>query len=175
MRIVRDNGSTGNLTVRLEEGPTGDAHFPGNGTLIEIVTVPHTAIYSVGADENVSEFQASQGDGGMDIVPYLWVPFSSNHTLATGTTYNLRLSVSSGFACRMRCNGRLDHPSTGLGPQGSSVSTWANWEAQRQVPWTAWEDSRGFQISPDGGSTWAYAAGRLSPIGHLEKPLADGG
>jgi hypothetical protein len=156
MRVVRMNNTSGNLIVTLEQGPTGDAHFPGNGTTIESVTVPHSTIPNVGAEENVTEFHANNGDGIMDIVPWIWVPFSQNRTLFVGTNYNLRLSRTGSLDCRMRCNGRVDHPSTGLGPAGLSVSTWAQWESQRNLPWTAWEDSRGFQVSTDSGSTWAY-------------------
>ena len=108
LRICRLNATTGTLTVRLEQGPTGDAHFPGNGTPLGTVLVPHTSIFDVGVLENVS-----QGEGGtapLDFVPWLWVPFPAPRTLVLGTNYNLRLSVSTGLACDMRCVGRWDSP-----------------------------------------------------------------
>jgi hypothetical protein len=156
IRIPRYNGTTGNLIVRLERGPASDT--AGNGTLIEQVSVPHTAIYDVGNLEDEDQDSASEV---VDFVPFLWVPFSQNRTLSVGTIYNLRLSATGNLDCRMWCTARTDDQ--GLGPRGSSL-TWAQHEAQRQVPWNCWEDSRGFMVSTNSGSSWSFFVGRLSPI-----------
>jgi hypothetical protein len=167
MRLARLSGSTGTLTVRLESGPAGDAHLAGNGSPMVTVTVPHTVIYNVGPTEDPSHYQ-NDNVTPFDIPHYIWVPFPTPQLLAIGQNYNLRLSISSGLDIQMRCTGRVDQGSTGLGPRGATIATWSAWETQRNLPWTAWEDSRGFQTSSDGGVNWVYggnaATSLLSPI-----------
>ena len=101
----------------------------------------------------------------MNFTPYLWVPFSENLTLVQGTIYNLRLSVTSGLVIQIVCSDRPD--GQGLGAPGPSVATWDTWEATRQIPWQAFEDSRGLQFSTDSGTNWSYQLSpdrRIAPI-----------
>jgi hypothetical protein len=156
IRVPRYNATTGNLVVTLESGPASD--IAGNGTPIEQVTIPHTAIYDVGSAENGD---ATNGSVGVDFVPFLWVPFRQRRTLSVGAIYNLRLSVTGNLDCRMWCTARADDQ--GLGPKAFEL-TWDQWQHQRQVPWNCWEDSRGLLVSSNGGARWSYNRGRLSPI-----------
>jgi hypothetical protein len=164
IRIPRYNGTTGNLVVTLEQG---GADTSGNGTTLEEVVVPHTAIYDVGSMEDINWTNGDPAE--FDLPPFLWVPFAENHTLSRGTIYNLRLSTTGALDCRMRCTSRSDQQ---WGPAGSSL-TWDEWDggspypgpaAQRDLPWTAWEDSRGFMVSTNSGSSWSFFVGRMSPI-----------
>jgi hypothetical protein len=147
IRVSRRNSSGGNLLVTLESGPASDTS--GNGTLIEQVSVPATVMFSVGSDEAWGENEK---------VHWIWVPFTQNRTLTLGQLYNLRLSSSGGAEVIIWCHNRADS----YFAQGS-VSTWDEWEANRIVDWSAWEDSRWFQRSTNGGSTWAAHRGR-API-----------
>ncbi len=74
VRVRRTSGSSP-LTIRLETGA---------GTLIEAVDVPASSIAA----------SAPGGDNGGSV--WVTVTFSSPHTLANGTAYNLRLATASG-------------------------------------------------------------------------------
>lgn len=154
IRLARTGGTTGNLTVRLEQGPQVDTHDADNGTLVESVTVPHTAIYNAGA-----QICEREHDCGVNttFTPYIWVPFTQNRTLTLGTIYNLRIQTDASLDVEIVCSDRPD--GQGLTPLGRTVGTWDEWEATRTLPWGAFEDSRGLQFSTDGGATWNYQTG----------------
>ena len=168
VRIARINGTTGTLTVRLESGPALQVndHFPGNGTEVHTASIGFGVIYNAGA--RICSMQGACGDqvtGDLNFTPYLWVPFGTNRTLAQGTNYNLRLFTSGGLDCELIASDRPD--GQGLGSPGTGVGTWTTWESSRQVPWQAFEDSRGLQISSNSGATWAYTLSpdrRIAPI-----------
>jgi hypothetical protein len=146
------NGTAGSLNVRLESGPETDAHFPGNGTLIEQVSVPATWFLNAGARLDHNQFQAGCDTCALDLVHYVWVPFRTNRTLTLGRTYNLRL-VPNGCNFFMQGGARGDDQ---YGVYGRNASTWSSWARNRRISWTTFEDSRGPQVSRDGGATWAY-------------------
>jgi hypothetical protein len=158
VRVTRKNAATGNLLVTLESGPASDTS--GNGTQIEQVTVGASDLFNVGSFESLHGDQAPP----VDYVPYVWVPFLSNHTLSEGTIYNLRLSKSGGSGeFDIWCSGRSDSFMDVMGSSGRSL-TWDQWEAQREIEWSAWEDSRGVMVSTNSGSTWSFPVAQLSPI-----------
>jgi hypothetical protein len=132
MRVARLNGTTGPLTVRLEQGPVTDAHNAANGTVLVTVNVPHTALYNAGSQ--ICSVELACG-ANMNFTPYLWVPFPTPRTLALGTIYNLRLSVDASLDVQMVCSDGPD--GKGLGTPGTSVATWDTWESTRQIPWAA--------------------------------------
>jgi hypothetical protein len=161
IRVTRKNAATGSLIVTLESGPASDTS--GNGTALTSVTVAASNLYDVGASEVFNG--QSQGDANVDLVPFLWVPFSPNITLTRGTIYNLRLSKSGGsndFDIWMSQRLCEWFP---LGGPAPTTSTWDQWEAGRQVELSGNEDSRGAMVSSNGGSSWAYniSTGRLMP------------
>jgi hypothetical protein len=78
VRLKRTSG-TGALIVRLEKG---------DGTLIESVSVPSSAI-AVG---QIPDGSASSLAGDT----WVTAPFAASHVLTTGQTYNLRLSTDAG-------------------------------------------------------------------------------
>jgi hypothetical protein len=160
IRLARQNATTGTLTVRLEQGPVTDAHNASNGMVVESVAVPHTAIYDAGAGICSKEITCG---ANLNFTPYLWVPFTQNRTLVQGTIYNLRLSATSGLVIQIVCSDRPDDQ--GLLPRGFQTATWDQWEATRQLPWQAFEDSRGLQFSTNGGTNWSYQnPQRIAPI-----------
>jgi hypothetical protein len=93
-------------------------------------------------------------------VPFLWVPFSQNRTLSVGNLYNIRFHQTGGGSYSIQCSARGD---SSFAPSARDLS-WEAWEQQRTVPWTAWEDSRGCMVSSNGGASWNYFIGRLSPV-----------
>ena len=167
-------GTTGNLVFRLEHGPQTDAHstpsYPAGTPLPTLIgppiIVPHGAIYFVnnapnGFCQNQNLCGLAIPDGNMTFVPYLWVPMVPTHTLAQrtltqGQIYNLTIGVTDGLICQIQITWRPDHEEIAEGPVGRNVAAWNDWENDRQIPWQAWEDSRGFQISSNGGATWTY-------------------
>jgi hypothetical protein len=151
VRVTRKNACRSNLIVTLESGPTAD--LSGNGTTIEQVSVPSPVLFDVGAEE-----KGGNPDGK---ATWVWVPFTQHRTLTLGQLYNLRLHGASGFDGIIWCHNRADSYYSGH-PKPRDV-TWDQWEAQRQIDWTAWEDSRGFQKSTNSGSSWAWHRGR-API-----------
>jgi hypothetical protein len=155
LRVVRINASSGNLVFALESGPSSDTL--GNGTVIEQVTIPAASIFNVGSAENLNN---ASGSAPIDFVPWTWVPFKQNRTLTLGQLYNARLFATSGNF-NMWCNGRAD--SFMQGPSGPSL-TWDQWQAQRALEWTAWEDSRGLMVSTNAGSNWRFGTPRLAMI-----------
>jgi hypothetical protein len=155
VRVTRRNASSGNFIVSLESGPASDSS--GNGTLMEQVTVPAAHVFDVGSFEDLDG--TTGGSAGIDLVPYLWVPFTQNHTLTLGQFYSLRFSATGNFD--MWVGGRSDS-FLGMGPNGRTL-TQDQWEAQRQIEWTAWEDSRGMMLSSNGGTTWFFGTQRLTP------------
>jgi hypothetical protein len=163
IRSARAGDGGGNVLVRLETGPEVDTHAAGNGTLIEEVSVAASLFLNVAGFERTNEVLANPPSDPLELVHWVWVPFAQNRTLTLGQTYNLRL-VPSGCNLRMWCSGRADG-TPGFGPAGSS-SIWSAWAANREVSWNAFEDSRGCQVSTNGGSSWAYGPGgaKLSPI-----------
>ena len=155
LRVARINASSGNLVFSLESGPAADKS--GNGTVIEQVTIPASKIFDVGSGEGVNN---ESGTNPIDFTPWLWVPFKQNRNLTLGELYNARIFAQSG-KFSMWCNGRAD--SFMQGPFGPSL-TWDQWEAQRALEWTAWEDSRGLMVSTNAGSSWSFGTPRLPMI-----------
>jgi hypothetical protein len=154
IRVTRENAATGNLVVTVESGPASDSS--GNGTTLTDgqVTIPASNLYDVGPSEQFNENTA--GEGLTDLVPFLWVPFSSNLTLELGTTYNIRFSKSGGSGtfdiwASQRASEFLDTNS--VNPPSLS---WDEWEDQRAAIWTEQEDSRGCQVTSNSGSTWTF-------------------
>ena len=154
IRLARIKATKGALVARLERGPQVDDHFAGNGSEVATVEVGHADIYDAG--KGICSIENVCG-ADMNFTPYLWIPFPEPVTLKAGTVYNARFHTTGGLACEMIASSRPDRQ--GLGPMGRDVATWDQWEARREVPWGAWEDSRGLQKSPDGGRTWAYHDG----------------
>jgi hypothetical protein len=158
VRVTRKSGATGNLLVTLESGPASDTS--GNGTQIEQVSVPASNLFDVGSFESLH----GTASPPVDYVPYVWVPFTSNRTLSQGTIYNLRLSKSGGSGdFDIWLSGRSDVFMDVMSNSGPSF-TWANWETQRQIEWSAFEDSRGAMVSTNSGSTWIFSTQRNAPI-----------
>ena len=153
IKASRYNASAGSLTFVLESGPASDT--AGNGSIIQQVSIPASVVYDVGSGEVIN---AEAGPTvALDFVHWIWVPFTANRTLTLGQLYNARLYAPSG-SFRMWCSARAD---TSAAPPAGTGLTWDQWEAQRQIEWTAWDDSRGMQISGNSGSTWAFATARL--------------
>jgi hypothetical protein len=149
LRVPRYNSTSGNLLVTLESGPASDTS--GNGQEIEQVSVSSSVLYDVGGNEDDT--------GKTDKPHFIWVPFTSNHTLTLGNVYSLRLSATGSLHCRVW---NQEDNYWGV-PDGSSTDD-DTWEANRVVDWTAWEDARGTQRSDDAGATWSYISGRWMPI-----------
>jgi hypothetical protein len=159
IRLCRLSG-TGSLVVRLEVGPQVDAHNAANGTLMESVTVPQSEIYTAPSGDCELHFTCG---ANTTFIPYIWVPFTQNHTLVQGTIYNLRLLRSGSIVLEIIAAARPDNQ--GLPPIGRDVATWAQWENTRQIAWNAFEDSRGVQWSTDSGANWVYVSNEeICPI-----------
>ena len=154
------NGTSGDLQVRLESGPETDDHTPGNGSLIEQVNVPASMFLDAGPTLEHNQLLTGSDTGALDLVHYVWVPFITNRTLTLNHTYNLRL-VPSGCDFRMIGGARGDDK---YGIYGRKASTWATWAINRKISWTCFEDSRGPQVSTDGGSTWAYGPAEAQQV-----------
>jgi hypothetical protein len=159
VRIGRLNASGGSLVVTLESGPASDT--AANGTTIEQITVPASSIYNLGTQE---ELDNTDGDTQIDLVPYLWVPFSQSRTLSLGSIYNLRLNASGGGNFSIWCGARSNSGIKFLSNVSGQSLTWEEWAAQRVIEWSAWEDSRGIMISANSGSSWTFTTPQMAPI-----------
>jgi len=144
-------GSTrGQVHFDLELAQQVDALTPGNGTLIERVSVDGDLFTDVGSAYDAAE-RAS----------WVWLPLKQNRVLELGTVYNARISASGAFKGLM-----WGHNREAKQFSGGSVdrSTWAKWEQTRRIPWTSWEDSRGAQKSANGGQSWSTMLGEAMPV-----------
>jgi hypothetical protein len=149
IRIPRYNGSTGELVVSIEESFIEQADASGNGTVIIQASIPASILTDVGSDEYRE-----------DLVNWIWVPFSERILFEEGRIYNIRLSAAGGLVTKMFTNKRAD---SYFAPRASGLS-WSEWADQRTVDWQGFEDSRGGQATTNGGASWSYVTGGLSPI-----------
>jgi hypothetical protein len=149
IKIVRLNATSGNVIIRLERGPSSDTS--GNGTIVEQRSFAASHVPNVGASEAWNEVQHSPP---FEKLPWIFFQFNSNRTLSRGTTYNLRISsICTTFISTAQ---RAEHSNARWSPLSS---TWAQHEANRQLPIDSFEDSRGVMTSTNGGSSWSFLGG----------------
>lgn len=164
IRSSRNGSGAGDVRVRLESGPTTDDHFPNeNGTLIEEVPVDPNLFLNTGTFEtNVQVFSGSPS-GLLELVHWVWVPFTSVRTLTLGDQYSLRILCTGTSELILWSSGRNDQQAS-FSPDGRNL-TWAQFMAQRRLSWSAWEDCRdGVEWSQNGGSTWNATSARNPPV-----------
>ena len=163
IRIVRLNGSTGDLVVQLSDHGTSDSNFlTSNGTLLEEVTVSASSLYETSgvfpAMQHPENFNEVTSTPPFDQAHWLFVPFDQQRTLHVGRAYSLRFRKPSGVGdYGWRTPQGCEHNNPSWSPLSG---TWAQHEANHEVPWED-GDSRGIQVSTNGGSSWSFYGGNL--------------
>ena len=164
IRIVRFGGATGDLVVRLSDHGTSDSDFlTSNGTLLKEVTVAASSLYQTTRvwpipNPQPENFNEVTDSAPFDQVHWHFVSFGQQITLQVGRAYSLRFRKPSGAGnYGWRTPQGCEHGN----PSWSPVSgTWAAHEANHEVSWED-GDSRGIQVSTNGGSTWSWHGGNL--------------
>jgi hypothetical protein len=153
----RLNNSGGNIIATLSSGPL--SLTSGNGTLIESVSLPASAVYDAGGSFSPVMWQGANWDKPH----WVFFPFSQNRTLSLGQIYNIRISASGGgdFRFRRTIRAELHGLSPGFSSHGGNFDTYI---ANRTVSWLMWEDSMGSQTSTNSGDTWTNPTSLSSPI-----------